>query len=163
MPHTSGYVAANGVNYWFDIRGKGEPLLLLHGGLFTPELFGPVLTTLAEHRCIIAVHLHGHGRTALGERKINLIDIGRDLSVVIQKLDLQQVDAMGYSFVCAKRILSRDVAAAGRGRRGHGERDEGDADVTSPMLPSRPGPTISRGCSTQWASSCDSHTTGPRA
>lgn len=98
MPDTSGYVAANGVNYWFEIRGKGEPLLLLHGGLITPDLFGPVLTTLAQNRQVIAVHLHGHGRTELGERKINLVDIGRDLAIVLQKLGLQQVDVMGYSF-----------------------------------------------------------------
>jgi pimeloyl-ACP methyl ester carboxylesterase len=97
-PDTSGYVAANGVDYWFEIRGKGEPLLLLHGGLFTTELFGPVLTALAEHHRVIGVHLHGHGRTALGARKIDLVDIGRDLAVVVQKLGLRQVDVMGYSF-----------------------------------------------------------------
>jgi len=98
VPDTSGYVAANGVNYWFEIRGTGEPLLLLHGGLFTTELFGPVLTKLAENRRVIGVHLHGHGRTALGTRKINLVDIGRDLGVVLSKLGLRQVDVMGYSF-----------------------------------------------------------------
>ena len=97
-PDTSGYIAANGVNYWFEIRGKGEPLILLHGGLFTTELFGPVLTKLAEHRQVIGIHLHGHGRTALGTRKINLVDIGRDLGVVLQQLGLRQVDVMGYSF-----------------------------------------------------------------
>jgi pimeloyl-ACP methyl ester carboxylesterase len=97
-PDTSGYIAANGLDYWFEIRGKGEPLLLLHGGLFTTELFGPVLTKLAESRRVIGVHLQGHGRTALGARKINLADIGRDLGVVIEKLGLRQVDVMGYSF-----------------------------------------------------------------
>jgi pimeloyl-ACP methyl ester carboxylesterase len=98
QPDTSGYVAANGVNYWFEMRGHGEPLLLLHGGLFTTEMFGPVLTKLAEHRRVIGVHLQGHGRTALGSRKINLIDIGRDLGVVLATLGLRQVDVMGYSF-----------------------------------------------------------------
>ena len=97
-PDTSGYVAANGVNYWFEIRGQGEPLLLLHGGLFTTELFGPVLTKLAENRRVIGVHLQGHGRTELGTRKISLIDIGRDLGVVLRTLGLRQVDVMGYSF-----------------------------------------------------------------
>jgi len=98
MSHTSGYVTANDLSYWYEILGTGEPLLLLHAGLFTPELFGPVLTTLAEHRQVIAVHLHGHGRTALGTRKIDLVDIGRDLAVVLHALGLQQVDVMGYSF-----------------------------------------------------------------
>ena len=98
-PDSSGYVAANGVNYWFEIHGKGEPLLLLHGGLFSTGMFGPTLTKLAESRRVIGVDLHGHGHTSLGARtKISLVDIGRDLAVVVQKLGLQQVDVMGYSF-----------------------------------------------------------------
>ena len=98
-PDSSGYVAANGVSYWFEIHGKGEPLLLLHGGLFSTGLWGPTLSKLAESRRVIGVDLHGHGRTALGARsKISLEDIGRDLAVVVEKLGLRQVDVMGYSF-----------------------------------------------------------------
>ena len=97
-PDTSGYVAANGADYWFEIHGKGEPLLLLHGGLMWTGAFGPTLTKLAETRRVIGVDLLGHGHTALGNRKIDLADIGRDLAVVLQKLGLQQVDVMGYSF-----------------------------------------------------------------
>lgn len=97
-PDSSGYIAANGVNYWFEIHGTGEPLLLLHGGLMSTGAFGPVLTMLAEHRRVIGVDLQGHGHTALGDRKISLVDIGRDLAVVVQKLGLRQVDVMGYSF-----------------------------------------------------------------
>jgi pimeloyl-ACP methyl ester carboxylesterase len=98
QPDSSGYVAANGVNYWFEIHGKGEPLLLLHGGLMWTGAFGPTLTKLAETRRVIGVDLQGHGRTGLGDRKISLVDIGRDLAVVVRKLGLRQVDAMGYSF-----------------------------------------------------------------
>lgn len=98
-PDSSGYVAANGVNYWYEIHGKGEPLLLLHGGLFSTGMFGPTLAKLAATHRVIGVDLHGHGHTALGERqKIDLVDIGRDLAVVVQKLGLKQIDVMGYSF-----------------------------------------------------------------
>ena len=97
-PDSSGYVAANGVNYWFETHGKGEPLLLLHGGLGSTGMFGPVLSKLAETRRVIGVDLHGHGRTALGSRKINLIDIGNDLAVVVRALGVNQVDVVGYSF-----------------------------------------------------------------
>lgn len=96
-PDTSGYVAANGINYWFEIRGTGEPLLLLHGGLYTTDMFGPVLEKLAEHRRVIGIHLYGHGRTALGTRPISPVDMGRDLGIVLEKLGLQQVDVMGHS------------------------------------------------------------------
>jgi len=97
-PDSSGYVAANGVDYWFEIRGKGEPLVLLHGGLMSTEGFGPTLTKLAETRRVIGVDLQGHGRTALGTRAIDPVDIGRDIAVVVQRLGLRQIDVMGYSF-----------------------------------------------------------------
>src|SRR5687768_13634771 len=98
MPDSSGYVAANGLNYWFEVHGKGEPLLLLHGGLGSTGMFGPLLTKLAETRRVIGVDLQGHGRTTLGTRKINLVDIGNDLAVVLDKLGIKQTDVLGYSF-----------------------------------------------------------------
>jgi pimeloyl-ACP methyl ester carboxylesterase len=94
----SGYIEANGVNYYFAIYGQGEPLLLLHGGLGSIDMFGPVLPHLAENRQVIAVDLHGHGRTALGDRAINLIDIGDDMAVLLEELGYEQVDVLGYSF-----------------------------------------------------------------
>ena len=97
-PDSSGYVAANGVDYWFEIHGKGEPLVLLHGGLMWTQAFGPMLAELAKHRQVIGIDLQGHGHTALGKRtKVDPVDIGRDLAVVVQKLGFRQVDAMGYS------------------------------------------------------------------
>jgi pimeloyl-ACP methyl ester carboxylesterase len=57
-----------------------------------------VLPELAKERQVIAVDLQGHGRTPLGDRPINLIDIGNDLSVVLKQLGYNVVDVMGYSF-----------------------------------------------------------------
>jgi pimeloyl-ACP methyl ester carboxylesterase len=96
-PIRSGYIEANGVNYYFEIHGKGEPLLLLHGGLGSIEMFGPVLPMLAESRQLIAVDLHGHGRTALGDREISLADMGDDMAALLKELDHDQVDVLGYS------------------------------------------------------------------
>jgi pimeloyl-ACP methyl ester carboxylesterase len=96
-PVRSGTVPANGVSYYYEIRGQGEPLLLLHGGLGSIEMFGPVLGMLAANRQVIAVDLHGHGRTALGDRPISLVDMGDDLAAVLRALGYGQVDVMGYS------------------------------------------------------------------
>jgi pimeloyl-ACP methyl ester carboxylesterase len=43
------------------------------------------------------VDLHGHGRTALGERPINLIDMGDDLATILGRLGYGRVDVLGYS------------------------------------------------------------------
>jgi pimeloyl-ACP methyl ester carboxylesterase len=94
----SGHVAANGIRYYYEIHGAGEPLLLLHGGLGSTGMFGAVLPLLAESRQVIAVDLHGHGRTELGERPIRLPDIGDDLALVLEELGYDQVEVMGYSF-----------------------------------------------------------------
>ena len=96
-PVKSGYVAANGVNYHYQVHGKGEPLLLLHGGLGQIETFGPVLGTLARQRQVIGVDLHGHGRTALGDRPMRYRDMADDLAVIVKQLGHDRVDVMGYS------------------------------------------------------------------
>jgi len=97
-PTKSGRVQANGVDYYYEIHGQGEPLMLLHGGLGSIDMFGPLLPVLSQGREVIAVDLHGHGRTQLGNRKINLIDIGDDLAVILKELGYEQVDVLGYSF-----------------------------------------------------------------
>ena len=53
-PAKSGHVEAGGVNYYYEIRGSGEPLLLLHGGLGSIDMFQPVMPVFTAHRQIIA-------------------------------------------------------------------------------------------------------------
>lgn len=93
----SGHVEANGVNYFYRIHGEGEPLLLLHGGLGSIDMFAPVLPILAEGRQVIGVDLQGHGRTALGDRPISLIEMGDDMATILEELGYDRVDALGCS------------------------------------------------------------------
>jgi pimeloyl-ACP methyl ester carboxylesterase len=96
-PVKSGHLPVNGVDYYYEIHGTGEPLLLLHGGLGSIDMFGPVLPAISEGRKVIAVDLHGHGRTALGNRRIDLADMGDDMAAIVRKLGHEKVDVLGYS------------------------------------------------------------------
>ena len=93
-----GYTQANGINYYYEVTGTGEPLLLLHGGLGSTDMFKPILPAFTAHRQVIAIDLQGHGRTELGKRKISLIDIADDVAKVVKTLGFTQVDVLGYSF-----------------------------------------------------------------
>jgi pimeloyl-ACP methyl ester carboxylesterase len=94
----TGYAEVNGLKYYYEITGAGEPLLVLHGGLGSIGMFNPVLPNLSATRQVIAVDLHGHGRTALGDRNIKLEDIGDDMAAILKLLNVDQTDVLGYSF-----------------------------------------------------------------
>ncbi len=58
------------MNFYYEIHGTGQPLILLHGGLGLTGMFGAVLPLLVTTRQVIAVDLQAHGRTADGDRPI---------------------------------------------------------------------------------------------
>ncbi|CAN7713475.1 alpha/beta fold hydrolase [Mesorhizobium sp. LjNodule214] len=96
-PEESSLLPIDGLNYYYAIYGKGEPLLLLHGGLGTTDMFAPILPKLAENRTVIAVDLQGHGRTALGDRPFGLEAMGDDMAAIVKALGYDKVDVLGYS------------------------------------------------------------------
>ncbi|MEO7222326.1 MAG: alpha/beta hydrolase [Devosia sp.] len=68
---TSGYAPVNGIELYYEIHGSGKPLVLLHGGFGSIEMFGSVLAALAEKRQVIGVDLQGHGRTLPFDRAMS--------------------------------------------------------------------------------------------
>jgi pimeloyl-ACP methyl ester carboxylesterase len=94
---TGQYAEVNGINLYFETHGTGRPLILLHGGLGSGEMFGPVLSALAERHQVIAVDLQGHGRTADIDRPIDLRLMAGDIAALIEHLRLNKPDVVGYS------------------------------------------------------------------
>jgi pimeloyl-ACP methyl ester carboxylesterase len=58
------YVDADGVHTYYEARGAGTPVVLLHGGLSTAEAWGGQAPALAEHHRVYVPERRGHGRTA---------------------------------------------------------------------------------------------------
>jgi pimeloyl-ACP methyl ester carboxylesterase len=94
---TGQYAEVNGINLYFETHGSGRPLILLHGGLGSGEMFGPVIPALAERHRVIAVDLQGHGRTADIDRPIDIQLMADDIAALIDHLGLDKPDLVGYS------------------------------------------------------------------
>src|SRR3979409_1641453 len=92
---TGQYAEVNGINLYYESHGSGRPLILLHGGLGSGEMFGPVLPLLAERHQVIAVDLQGHGRTADIDRPIDVRLMAGDIAALIDHLTLATPDVGG--------------------------------------------------------------------
>jgi pimeloyl-ACP methyl ester carboxylesterase len=92
-----GYAEVNGINLYYETHGAGRPMVLLHGGLGSGEMFGPILPTLSESHQVIAVDLQGHGRTADIDRPIDIRLMADDIAALIDHLGLEKPDLVGYS------------------------------------------------------------------
>lgn len=92
------YASVNGIKLYYEVRGSGRPLVLLHGGLMTIDLtFGPLLEPLAAARQVIAVELQGHGHTAIGDRPMTIEALAGDVVALLDYLGIAETDVFGFS------------------------------------------------------------------
>ncbi|MFF4890555.1 alpha/beta fold hydrolase [Micromonospora chersina] len=91
------YADVNGVRLWYEVHGTGRPLVLLHGGYGSTEMFAPVLPSLVTRRQVVAVDLQGHGRTADVDRPLRYESMAEDVAALLRHLDLPAADLLGYS------------------------------------------------------------------
>jgi pimeloyl-ACP methyl ester carboxylesterase len=94
---TGEYADVNGLHLYYETHGTGRPLILLHGGLGSSEMFGPIIPVLAQNHQVIAVDLQGHGRTADIDRPIDMRLMADDIAALIDHLRLEKPDLVGYS------------------------------------------------------------------
>ena len=94
---TGEYAEVNGINLYYETHGSGRPMILLHGGLGSGEMFGPILPALSESHQVIAPDLQGHGRTADIDRPIDMRLMADDIAALIDHLGLEKPDLVGYS------------------------------------------------------------------
>lgn len=90
------YADVNGLHLYYETHGGGRPLVLLHGGLGTGQMFGPILAAFAD-RQVITVDLQGHGRTADIDRPLDVRLMAGDVAALIEHLGLDHADVIGYS------------------------------------------------------------------
>jgi pimeloyl-ACP methyl ester carboxylesterase len=93
-----GYAPVNGVEmYWRSVGSGGVPLVVVHGGFGTVDMFGDLADRLAQGRRVISVELQGHGHTRDIDRPFSYEAFGDDLVALVEHLHLSRADLLGYS------------------------------------------------------------------
>ncbi len=95
---TTGYAPVNGLKMYYEIHGKGEPVVLLHGAFMTiTNNWDGWIGELAKTRRVIAVEMQGHGRTADVPRDFTYENLADDVAALLDHLKIPQADLIGYS------------------------------------------------------------------
>jgi pimeloyl-ACP methyl ester carboxylesterase len=91
------YATSNGIDFYYDEQGEGRPLVLLHGGIGSGEIFAGLAPALAAAgRRVIAVDLQGHGRTGDVDRPFDVSAMADDVAGLIGRFGAK-VGLLGYS------------------------------------------------------------------
>jgi pimeloyl-ACP methyl ester carboxylesterase len=96
--YKSGYLQVNGIKMYYEIRGEGDPLVLIHGGGSTIEsTFGRVLPMLAENFRVIAVEMQAHGRTGDRDAPESFEQDADDAAELLRQLKVPKASFFGFS------------------------------------------------------------------
>jgi pimeloyl-ACP methyl ester carboxylesterase len=87
----------DGVRTWYDERGTGEPLVLLHGGLSDSRDFAGNLDALAEHHRTFLPDRRGHGRTPDVEGPFSADALAGDVIAFLEQVVGGPARVVGYS------------------------------------------------------------------
>lgn len=87
------YASVNGLKMYYEIRGTGKPLVVLHGAFGRATTF-PILT---KGRQVITVELQGHGHTSDIDRPLTFEQMADDIAALLEQLKIEQADVFGYS------------------------------------------------------------------
>jgi pimeloyl-ACP methyl ester carboxylesterase len=83
---------------YYEIHGKGQPLVLLHGAFSAiGTSFGKLLPELARTRQVIAFEMQGHGHTADIDRPLSIEQMADDTAAALKQLGIEKADIFGYS------------------------------------------------------------------
>lgn len=87
------YIKTQSKTDWFyDIKGEGQPLVLIHGWSFDSDVWFKQTISLKDYR-VVVLDLPGHGSSGY-KKEINLIE---DLKSIIDKLELKDFYLIGHS------------------------------------------------------------------
>jgi pimeloyl-ACP methyl ester carboxylesterase len=98
QPAQGSYAKVNGTEIYYEVRGDGPPLVMLHGGVSPAEMFGTPLTEMAKNFKVIAISARGHGLSKDTAAPWSVEQDADDVAAVLKHLRINKASVMGYSF-----------------------------------------------------------------
>ncbi|NSW52600.1 MAG: alpha/beta hydrolase [Anaerolineae bacterium] len=95
-PHGN-FIEANGLHIYYEEHGAGDPLIMLHGGLETSQMWTSMLPDFATQFRVIIPDSRGHGRTDNPAGVFSYPMMGADIAAFIKALGLSKPFIIGYS------------------------------------------------------------------
>lgn len=92
-----GDVEVAGARIYYAVYGKGDPVVLLHGGLGNSDHFGFQLPALIDRFQVIAIDSRGQGRSTRGKVAITYDQMAVDVVAVLDKLAVPRASVVGWS------------------------------------------------------------------
>ena len=87
----------NGMRLYYEVSGRGEPLIVLHGSFMNIPSMGAIIPRLAKTHRVYALELQGHGRSTDINRPITYPNLADDVSAFMDAVGLRKADVFGYS------------------------------------------------------------------
>jgi len=87
----------NGMQMYYEVSGKGEPLVVLHGAYMNIPAMGAIIPELAKTHRVYALEFQGHGRTNDIDRPITYPNLADDVAAFMDAVGLKKADVFGYS------------------------------------------------------------------
>lgn len=93
------HIELNGLDYYYQVRGFGLPLVLLHGFTGSSANWLEVLNPFSNHFQVVLIDLPGHGRTASSSipERYTMEMVSHDLITIAKALNLSTFNLLGYS------------------------------------------------------------------
>jgi pimeloyl-ACP methyl ester carboxylesterase len=101
----AGYAGLTHGKVWYDEHGRGEPLVLLHGGAVDARFFEHNVGALADRLHVITTDLWGHGRTADRDGPFSLDSFASDIAELIERVAGAPAHVLGHSIGAATALI----------------------------------------------------------
>lgn len=97
-PEEQGFCEAKGIGLYYEIIGKGRPLVLIHGGGSSFRFdYEELIARLADRYRLIGIDLQNHGHSGHRQVPQTFEQDARDVIAVLEQLGIDKASFMGFS------------------------------------------------------------------